>query len=79
MVGVYFGGDSKGSELVLGATDTTKYNTLDYFNAYDYNGLWEISMNSIGYKLKKSQVYEQRALIAINLPFLMIPYSSPCN
>lgn len=74
-MGIYFSSDIKGGELSIGAPDSKRYDSLSYFNAYEYHEKWEISMSSIEYNTKTVHVYEQRALIAINLPFILIPYS----
>ena len=72
MAGIYLGRKGAG-ELTLGGYNPDRVNAVKYFRAYDYNGMWELSLTSIKYKDVTNQIYERRGLLMLHVPFLIIP------
>ena len=66
----------KGAELTFGGYNPARVNTVNYYSAYDYNGNWEVSINTVGYKGKAIQIFERRGLFMVNVPFIIIPWSN---
>ncbi len=72
VAGLYLSKKGAG-ELTLGGYNPDRVNAVKYFKAYDYNGMWELSITTVKYKDTVNQVYERRALVMLHVPFLIIP------
>lgn len=71
MVGIYLGSNVRNGELSIGRFDSTRYNDMSYFNAYDYKGLWEMAWNTIDYGTASSRLRNQRGLLLSNSAFII--------
>ena len=74
IAGIYLG-KLGAAELTLGMYNPARVNSIKYYTAYDYNGMWELSVVTIGYKGTVNYVYERRGLIMLNVPYIIIPLS----
>jgi len=71
IAGIYLGKKGQ-AELTLGGYNPQHVNTIKYYTAYNYNGMWEISVINVAYKGYTSNIYERRGLIMLNVPYIII-------
>jgi len=67
------GDDKKNGELVVGGYNKGRVNDLVYFHAFDYNGFWEMTWNSVDYGAASRHLKNQKGIIMLHLPFILFP------
>lgn len=75
VAGIYIGQDKKEGELTYGKLNSSRYYNMEFFHSYDYNGLWEMKWNSIGYNNGESHLRTQKGILMLNHPFIIFPIS----
>ena len=74
-MGMHLPSGKKFGELTLGGLNPTRYDSLELFPAYDYNGMWEMSLNALEYRDTVAQVFERKGVWVLQSPYMLIPYS----